>query len=109
MTDVFRALADPRRREMLGVLWPAEQSVGSLVARFGVSQPIVSQQLAILRSADLVTVRIDGPRRLYRANPDRLAEVRRFVDAFWDEHLTRLAAAVRDDAASARPSAGEPE
>lgn len=85
---------------MLAALWPTEQPVGALVDRFGVSQPIVSQQLAILRSAQLVTVRTDGRRRLYRANPARLADVRQYLESFWDERLDRLAAAVRADAPS---------
>ena len=100
MIDPFRALADPRRRSMLAALWPWERSVGSLVDQFGVSQPIMSQQLAILREAGLVSVRVDGSRRLYRAQPDRLTEVRDYVAAFWDERLDRLIAAARDDDAS---------
>lgn len=85
---------------MLSAMWPVEQSVGALAARFALSQPVASQQLAVLRRAGLVTVRVDRTRRLYRANPDRLAEVRRFVEGFWDERLERLAAAVAADAHS---------
>ncbi len=98
MPDPFQALADPRRRDMLAAIWPREQSVGSLAVRFGLSQPIVSQQLAVLRNAGLVTVRVDRTRRLYRANPDRLREVRRYLEAFWDDRLDALAAAVIEDA-----------
>ncbi len=96
MPDAFSALADPRRREMLAALWPVELSVGELVRRFGVSQPVVSQHLAVLRAAGLVAVRVDGPRRLYRADPARLEDVRRYVERFWDDRLERLASAVRD-------------
>ena len=100
MTDAFRALADARRRSMLAALWPWERTVGSLVDQFGVSQPIVSQQLAVLRGAGLVSVRVDGPRRLYRAQPERLTEVREYLEGFWDERLDRLIAAVREDDAT---------
>jgi DNA-binding transcriptional ArsR family regulator len=82
---------------MLAALWPSERTVGSLVEEFGVSQPIVSQQLAVLREAGLVSVRVDGPRRLYRAQPDRLDDVRRYLEAFWDVRLDRLVAATHEN------------
>lgn len=84
---------------MLAALWPTERSVGSLVDEFRLSQPIVSQQLAVLRGAGLVSVRIDGPRRLYRAQPDRLDDVRQYLATFWDKRLDRLVALTREDAA----------
>jgi DNA-binding transcriptional ArsR family regulator len=93
---------------MLAALWPTEQPVGALVTKFNLSQPIVSQQLAVLRNADLVTVRVDGRRRLYRANPARLADIRTWLETFWDERLDRLAAAVRADGRPSEPS-GEKE
>ena len=73
--DVFRAVADPTRRALLDSLRADEQSVTSLVGRFRVSQPAISQHLRILRHAGLVRVRQVGRRRLYCLHARPLREV----------------------------------
>lgn len=91
--DAFRALASPVRRRVLTLVRDTPRPVGELAAELGVSQPAASQHLNVLRSAGLVTVRADGRRRLYRADPEGLAAVRSFFDAYWTESLDRLAIA----------------
>ena len=93
MASTFEVLAEPTRRRILDLLRDGERSVGELVDRLTLSQPGVSKHLRVLRDAGLVSVRVDGNRRLYRAEPGRVAEVRAALEAFWGEHLARL----RDD------------
>ena len=83
--DPFAALADPTRRHVLELLAAGERTAGDLTAevraRSGLSQPAVSQHLAVLREAGLVVVRADGPRRLYATRPESLTAVAAWLDA----------------------------
>jgi len=88
--DVARAIAEPRRRQILALVRDGEMSAGEIAARFEVSRPAVSQHLAVLRGAGLVAERRDGTRRLYRARPEGLADLRDFMDGFWTDRLERL-------------------
>ena len=72
----LRAIAEPRRREILALVRDAERSSGEIAAHFDVTGPAVSQHLAVLLDAGLVAVRRRGTRRLYRARPEGLAELR---------------------------------
>lgn len=68
-----------------------ELPAGAIAAHFGdVTRPAVSQHLRTLREAGLVAERREGTRRLYRARPEGLAELREFLDGFWDERLEVL-------------------
>jgi DNA-binding transcriptional ArsR family regulator len=93
MEDALRAIANPRRRAMLELVWDGERTAGEIARRSGLSAPATSQHLKVLREAGLVAVRVDANRRLYRAEPERLAELRGTLEAFWGERLARL----RDD------------
>jgi DNA-binding transcriptional ArsR family regulator len=86
----LRALAEPRRREILALIRDEELPAGVIARRFDVTRPAISQHLAVLRDADLVTERRDGTRRLYRARPAGAAELRDWLEAFWDDGLKRL-------------------
>ena len=88
----LRALADPRRRQMLALVWDRECSSSDLARRCELSRPAASQHLRVLREADLVSVRSDGNRRLYRVRADRLAELRAMLDEFWGNRLAGLQA-----------------
>lgn len=90
MDLALKALAAPRRRAILRLVRHDELSSGAIAARFDVSGPAISQHLGVLKEAGLVSERRDGTRRLYRARPEGLAEVRRFVEDFWDDRLDRL-------------------
>lgn len=87
---VARALAEPRRREILIRVRDAELSAGEIAAGFDVSRPAVSQHLAVLREAGLLSERRKGTSRLYRARPEGLAGLRAFMDEFWTDRLERL-------------------
>src|ERR1700730_19399157 len=72
----LRALADPRRRQMLALVWERERSSSDLARCCQLSRPAASQHLKVLREADLVSVRTEGNRRWYRVGADRLPEHR---------------------------------
>lgn len=86
----FKALGHRDRRAILRVLGDDEIAVGDLVDRVELDQPIVSQHLKVLRDAGLVDVRVDQNRRLYSVDFVRFAELRRFLDLFWNDKLAAL-------------------
>ncbi len=87
---VLNAISEPRRREIMRLIRDNEQSSGEIAAHFAVSRPAVSQHLQVLAHAGLVSVRAVGTRRLYSARPEGLAELRRYLDEFWDDGLLLL-------------------
>jgi DNA-binding transcriptional ArsR family regulator len=89
--DALQVVAEPRRQEILRLVWHDEVAVGDLVDRLDLSYAGVSQHLALLREAGFVTVRRDGKRRLYRADHDRLGPLKQFLESFWAGQLDRLA------------------
>jgi DNA-binding transcriptional ArsR family regulator len=91
---VLRALAEPRRREMLRLVRDEPRSVGEIAAQFEVSQQAVSQHLQVLKDAGLVAVRKDGQRRLYMVRPEGLETLDAFLTELWPAGLARLKAAV---------------
>ena len=93
----LRAIADPRRREILRLVADDELPAGRIAAHFEVTRPAISQHLTVLKGAGLVTERRDGTRRLYRARPEGLAELRGFLDEFWADGLARLKTAAEHD------------
>lgn len=91
MDAALKALAEPRRREILRLVWSQELPATAIADSFhDVSRPAISQHLTVLKEADLVTERRDGTRRLYRANPQTMAELRTFLDDYWTSGLERL-------------------
>lgn len=97
--EVLRALADPTRRSVFEQLSRREMSVSELKAGFSVSQPAISQHLAALRGAGLVTERRQGRFAYYRAAPDGLAPLIDWIDryrAFWPERIERLKDVLKD-------------
>jgi DNA-binding transcriptional ArsR family regulator len=98
--DVLEAIAHPGRRAMLRAVTSRELSAGELAELAGLKQPAASQHLRVLRDAGLVDVRIDGPRRLYRANADGLDRLRAELDAFWRPGLAKLKRAAEHESAS---------
>jgi DNA-binding transcriptional ArsR family regulator len=90
MQNVVHAISEPRRREILELVQDRELSAGEIAGRFDVTRPAISQHLTILKNAGLVSERRDGARRLYRARPEGLAELRSFLDGFWGDRLERL-------------------
>jgi DNA-binding transcriptional ArsR family regulator len=102
MDAVLQALAEPRRRQILELVRDRELPAGAIAARFEVTRPAISQHLRVLREAGLVTERRNGTRRLYRARPEGLAELRAFLQQYWDDRLRQLR-----DAAEAEEQGGQ--
>jgi DNA-binding transcriptional ArsR family regulator len=91
--EIFTALADPVRRDILALLRRGEQPAGTLVETLDLPQPNVSKHLKTLREAGLVTIRVDGPRRLYSLDPRPLAELDEWLAPyreFWANRLDAL-------------------
>lgn len=89
----FEALADPTRRRIVELLADNETSAGELGALFPISQPAISRHLRVLRNAKLVSWRSAGQRRVYRLNPEPLAEVDAWLQRyrrFWSSRLDKL-------------------
>ena len=86
----MRALAEPHRREILRLVADRELPAGRIASHFDVTGPAVSQHLRVLREAGLVTERREGTRRLYRARPEGLMELRAYLESFWDDRLAVL-------------------
>ena len=95
MQAVLDAISNPRRREILRLVWDSERSAGEIAARFDVSWPAVSQNLKVLRSAGLITERREGTRRLYRADPAALGPLQAALRQMWEQDLDTLADAMR--------------
>ena len=90
MNDALQAIAEPRRREILRLVRDRELSVGEIAKHFEVTRPAISQHLRVLKDAGLVSDRPQGTRRMYRALPEGLAEVRAYLEGFWDRGLESL-------------------
>ena len=86
----LRAIAEPRRLQILRLVRDREVSAGEIAKRFEVSRPAISQHLAVLKGAGLVTERREGTRRIYKSRPEGLAELRTYLEGFWDDSLSRL-------------------
>jgi DNA-binding transcriptional ArsR family regulator len=88
---VLNALADPRRQAILRLVRDTERPSGEIAAHFPeVTGPAISQHLRVLREAGLLVERRDGTRRLYRARPEGLRELRRWLRDFWEDALVDL-------------------
>lgn len=85
--EALRAIAEPRRREILRLVAADELAAGEIAAAFDVTRTAISQHLTVLRNAGLITERREGTRRLYRARPEGLAGLREFLDEMWASSL----------------------
>lgn len=93
----FRAIAQPRRREILRLVWTAELAAGEIASHFDVTRPAISQHLRVLKEAGLVSERRNGTRRLYRAVPESIAQLRAYLESYWDENLRLLKQAAEQE------------
>ena len=101
-SDVFNAIAEPRRREIVDLLaLGAQRDVTELVLKLGLPQPTVSKHLGVLRKVGVVAVHKDGQRRLYRLNPRELKPVHDWIqnfEEFWTDHLDSIKEAAEQKA-----------
>lgn len=90
MQAALNALAEPRRREILELVRERELAAGEIAANFAVTRSAVSQHLGVLKQAGLLHERREGTKRLYRARPEGLGDLRAFLDEFWGQRLDVL-------------------
>jgi DNA-binding transcriptional ArsR family regulator len=86
----LRAIAEPRRRQILRLVRDEEMNAGEIASHFEVTRSAVSQHLRVLKDAGLVSERRHGTRRIYRIRPEGLAELREFIDGLWEIKLATL-------------------
>src|SRR6185312_9840408 len=97
--DVFGAVAEPRRRQILDLLVGGERPVNDLVRELGLAQPQVSKHLRVLREVGVVDVRDEGRRRLYRLNGPALKPIHDWVKAYertWEERFEAMDAVLEE-------------
>jgi DNA-binding transcriptional ArsR family regulator len=87
---IFSALADSTRRNVLNHVAAGPKSVGDIAALMPISRPAVSQHLAQLKLAQLVSEHREGTRRIYQINQAGLSDLRSWLDAIWDDALNNL-------------------
>ena len=97
MDAALRAIAEPRRRDILRLIQDEERAAGEIASHFEVTRPAISQHLSVLKAAGLVIERREGTRRLYRARPEGLEELRSYLEGFWDGRLRLLKHAAEAD------------
>jgi DNA-binding transcriptional ArsR family regulator len=91
------ALGDATRREIMERLRGGPRPVGEIAAGLPVSRPAVSQHLRVLKEAGLVTERREGTRRIYRVEPKALADLRAYLDSFWEQALAGFKATAENE------------
>src|SRR5580704_1969059 len=92
-SDVFNAIAEAHRREILDTLIPGEKAVGAIVNDLSMPQPQVSKHLRVLSEVGLVSCRAQGRRRLYRLEPARLRPMHEWLTRYeqvWNDRLDRM-------------------
>ena len=92
--DGLAALGDPTRRTIFELVAERPRAVGELASQMPVSRPAVSQHLKVLKDAGLVIDRPQGNRRIYTADPDGLADLRAYLEQFWNAALVSFKAIV---------------
>ena len=108
--DVFQAIADPTRRELLHLLSGQEMPVGAISSRFPITRTAVSKHLKVLSDAGLVQDRKVGRETRYRLNPEPLSELKRWLsyfDLYWENKLSALKHYVESGDNGGAPNAGQ--
>jgi DNA-binding transcriptional ArsR family regulator len=93
----LRAIASPRRREILRLVWDQERSSGDIASHFDVTWPSISQNLRVLEETGLVRTRRHGTTRLYRADRKRLGPLKNVLMRMWEADVDRLADLAEDE------------
>ena len=95
--DALAVIAEPRRREILALVWDAELAAGQIADHFEVTFGAVSQHLGILKDAGFVRLRKDGNRRYYSADKEALGPLRVVLEAMWADTLDLLVDTIEAD------------
>src|SRR4029453_5455249 len=94
MEAALKAIAEPRRRQILQLVRGGEMTAGEIASHFEITRPAISQHLTVLKEAGLVSERRDGTKRIYRFRPEGVEELRAFIEEMWTERR----ASVKDEA-----------
>ena len=108
-SDIFNAVAEPRRRQILSYLAQREQSVGAIAQALRLTQPSVSKHLRVLRDVDLVRIRRVGKTRLYQTNANNIKPLRDWAATFeryWQHQLARIKEIAEEKERPEPPSPG---
>jgi DNA-binding transcriptional ArsR family regulator len=97
IVDALQVVAEPRRREILRLVWDEELAAGDIAARFDISFGAISQHLGVLRKAGFVSMRRDGRARLYRADLEALGPLRPMLEKMWGDSLDRLVTLIEEE------------
>lgn len=92
--DTLQVIAEPKRRQILALIWDRELAAANIAAEFDVTFGAISQHLAVLRQADLVKMRKEGNRRIYSADQDALGPFRDVLESMWKDTLGNLASEI---------------
>lgn len=98
--STFRALADPTRRDILGLLSQQDMTIGAVADCFDMTRPAVKKHLSVLEQGNLITITPRGRERINAINPDGFRAVETWLgvfDRFWDDRLSALKTAVEKD------------
>jgi DNA-binding transcriptional ArsR family regulator len=98
--DVFKAIADPTRREVLRLLAESERPISEITSHFSMSRTAVTKHLQILSEAELISGRKEGREKIYQLHPEPLTEVKQwlsFYERFWENKLSMLKHLVEND------------
>jgi DNA-binding transcriptional ArsR family regulator len=99
---MLRAIAEPQRLTILRLVRSRELRAGDIARHFRTTRSGISQHLRVLTDAGLLSQRRQGTSRLYRIRNEGFAQLRDFLDTFWDDRLAQLKAAVEEDARKKR-------
>src|SRR2546429_8257373 len=103
LESAMEAIANPRRRQILRLVWTAERSAGEIAAAFDVSWPAVSQNLRLLKDSGLIRERRAGTHRYYRADPRALGPLEAVLRQMWAPDPRRRRDLAREEAGSRKP------
>jgi DNA-binding transcriptional ArsR family regulator len=95
--EVFEAIAQPKRREILRLLSAGERTAGDIAGNFAVTQPAISQHLKVLKNAGLVNERRDGTKRLYSVRAEGLQDLHGFLAEVLPGRLEKLKEVIEED------------
>jgi DNA-binding transcriptional ArsR family regulator len=93
----IHALTEPRRRDILHLVRDGELSSSAIASHFDISAPAISQHLKVLEEAGLVVVRRAGTKRFYGIRREGFAELKQYIESFWDDSLMRLKEAAEQE------------
>ncbi|TVY10333.1 winged helix-turn-helix transcriptional regulator [Paenibacillus cremeus] len=97
MDKAIHALTEPRRRDILYLVNDGELTSSAIASHFEISAPAISQHLKVLEEAGLVVVRRAGTKRFYGIRREGFAELKQYIESFWDDSLLRLKAAAEEE------------